>query len=40
VKGIGIAPLAIGFAGMIVLIASIVAGWAWEGRRRRWRRAA
>ena len=39
VKGIGIAPLAIGFAGMIVLIASIVAGWAWEGRRRRWRRA-
>jgi hypothetical protein len=39
VRGIGIAPLAIGFAGMIVLIASIVAGWAWEGRRRRWRRA-
>ncbi len=39
VKGIGIAPLAIGFAGMLVLIASIVAGWAWEGRRRRWRRA-
>jgi hypothetical protein len=39
VKGIGIAPLAIGFAGMLALIASIVAGWAWEGRRRRWRRA-
>jgi hypothetical protein len=39
VKGIGIVPLAIGFAGMLVLIASIVAGWAWEGRRRRWRRA-
>jgi hypothetical protein len=25
---------------MLVLIASIVAGWAWEGRRRRWTRAA
>lgn len=35
VTGVGVAPLAIGFLGLLVLLGSVVAGWLWEGRRRR-----
>jgi len=35
VTGIGVAPLAIGFLGLIALLGGIVAGWLWEGRRAR-----
>ena len=31
-KGIGVAPLAIGLGGLAVLLASLVGAWAWEGR--------
>lgn len=34
VTGVGVAPLAIGFAGLVALLGSIVAGWVAEGRRR------
>ena len=34
VTGIGIAPLAIGFLGLLALLGSIIAGWLWEGRRK------
>ena len=34
VTGVGVAPLAIGFAGLLALLGSIVAGWVAEGRRR------
>ena len=34
VTGVGVAPLAIGFAGWLALLGSIVAGWVAEGRRR------
>jgi hypothetical protein len=33
VKGVGIAPLAIGFIGLLVLLASLISTWAVEGRR-------
>ncbi len=32
VKGIGLAPLAIGFAGLAVLLGSLLAAWLYEGR--------
>ena len=32
VKGIGLAPLAIGFAGLVFLIGSLLAAWLYEGR--------
>ena len=35
VTGIGVAPLAIGFIGLIVLLGGILAGWLWEGRKPR-----
>ncbi len=35
VVGIGVAPLAIGFLGLIALLGGIVASWLWEGRRAR-----
>ncbi len=35
VTGIGVAPLAIGFVGLLVLLGGILAGWLWEGRRPR-----
>jgi len=35
VKGVGVAPLAIGFVGLILLLASIVGTWAAEGFRRK-----
>jgi hypothetical protein len=35
VVGIGVAPLAIGFIGLIALLGGILAGWIWEGRRAR-----
>jgi hypothetical protein len=35
VKGVGIAPLAIGFTGLLALLGSIIAAWIVEGRRRR-----
>jgi hypothetical protein len=34
VTGIGVAPLAIGFLGLLALLGSIIAGWLWEGRRK------
>jgi hypothetical protein len=34
VKGVGVAPLAIGFLGLLVLLASLLGTWAVEGRRR------
>ncbi len=34
VTGIGIAPLAIGFIGLIALLGSVLMGWLWEGRRK------
>ena len=35
VTGVGVAPLAIGFVGLLVLLSSVLAGWLYEGRRRR-----
>jgi len=35
VTGVGVAPLAIGFVGLLVLLGSVLAGWLYEGRRRR-----
>lgn len=35
VTGIGVAPLAIGFIGLLALLGSVIAGWLWEGRRKR-----
>ncbi len=35
VTGIGVAPLAIGFLGLLALLGSILAGWLWEGRQKR-----
>ncbi len=35
IVGVGVAPLAIGFVGLIVLLGGILAGWLWEGRRAR-----
>ena len=37
VTGVGVAPLAIGFIGLIFLLGSVLAGWLWEGRRSRTR---
>ncbi len=34
ITGIGVAPLAIGFIGLLALLGSIIAGWLWEGRRK------
>ena len=35
VTGVGIAPLAAGFLGLLALMGSVLAGWLWESRRRR-----
>ena len=35
VVGVGVAPLAIGFVGLIVLLAGVLAAWLWDGRRAR-----
>ncbi len=35
VTGIGVAPLAIGFIGLIALLAGVIGAWLWEGRRAR-----
>ncbi|MGE3246633.1 MAG: hypothetical protein AB7J19_09915, partial [Beijerinckiaceae bacterium] len=35
ITGIGVAPLAIGFIGLLALLGSILAGWLWEGRQKR-----
>jgi hypothetical protein len=35
VVGVGVAPLAIGFVGLIFLLGGILAGWLWEGKRAR-----
>ncbi len=35
VTGVGVAPLAVGFAGLIALLGSILMGWLWEARRGR-----
>ncbi len=35
VKGIGLAPLTIGFAGLLALLGSVVLAWLYEGRRGR-----
>ncbi len=35
VTGVGVAPLAVGFIGLLALLGSVLAGWLWEGRRRR-----
>ncbi|VTZ27527.1 conserved hypothetical protein [Methylocella tundrae] len=35
VKGVGVTPLAIGFLGLIALLASVVSAWLFEGRRGR-----
>ncbi|MDH7794202.1 MULTISPECIES: hypothetical protein [unclassified Beijerinckia] len=34
VTGIGVAPLAIGFLGLLALLGSVLIGWLWESRRR------
>ncbi|MBN9084250.1 MAG: hypothetical protein BGP04_13455 [Rhizobiales bacterium 62-17] len=34
VTGIGVAPLAIGFLGLLALLGSVLVGWLWESRRR------
>ncbi len=35
VTGVGVAPLAIGFLGLIALLGSVLTGWLWEGRRKK-----
>jgi enamine deaminase RidA (YjgF/YER057c/UK114 family) len=35
ITGIGVAPLAIGFLGLLALLGSIIGGWLWEGRQKR-----
>ncbi|MDF2115141.1 hypothetical protein PY365_06125 [Roseiarcaceae bacterium H3SJ34-1] len=35
VTGIGVAPLAVGFLGLLALLGSVLAGWLWESRKRR-----
>ncbi|MDB5571163.1 MAG: hypothetical protein JWN93_2346, partial [Hyphomicrobiales bacterium] len=35
VTGVGVAPLAVGFIGLLALLGSVLAGWFWEGRRKR-----
>lgn len=35
VTGVGVAPLAAGFLGLLALMGSVLAGWLWESRRRR-----
>lgn len=35
VTGVGVAPLAVGFLGLLALLGGVLAGWLWEGRRRR-----
>ena len=35
VTGVGVAPLAVGFLGLLILLGGVLAGWLWEGRRRR-----
>jgi hypothetical protein len=40
VKGVGVAPLAIGFLGLLFLLASLLGTWAVEGRRNAGRRNA
>jgi hypothetical protein len=35
VTGVGVAPLAVGFIGLLILLGGVLAGWLWEGRRRR-----
>jgi hypothetical protein len=35
VTGVGVAPLAVGFIGLMMLLGGVLAGWLWEGRRRR-----
>jgi len=34
VTGVGVAPLAVGVLGLLVLLGSVLIGWLWEGRRR------
>jgi hypothetical protein len=34
VTGIGVAPLAVGFLGLLALLGSVLAGWLWESRKR------
>ncbi|HEY8580236.1 MAG TPA: hypothetical protein VIL72_10150, partial [Beijerinckiaceae bacterium] len=34
VTGVGVAPLAVGFIGLLALLGSVLAGWLWESRRR------
>ena len=34
VTGIGVAPLALGFLGLLLLLGSVIAGWLMESRRR------
>ncbi len=34
ITGIGVAPLAIGFIGLLALLGSILGGWLWEGRQK------
>jgi hypothetical protein len=33
VTGVGVAPLAVGFVGLLALLGSVLMGWLWEGRR-------
>ncbi len=35
VTGVGVAPLAIGFVGLLALLGSVLMAWLWEGRRKR-----
>ena len=34
VTGVGVAPLAVGFVGLLALLGSVLIGWLWEGRRK------
>ena len=34
VTGVGAAPLATGFVGLVILLAGVLAGWLWESRRK------
>ena len=36
--GVGVAPLAVGFVGLLALLGSVLMGWLWEGRGGRQRR--